>query len=208
MLALTLLTLTTLAGGGLYDPAPPEGSAFVRVFNATAEDRAALDVGGRAVEAVAAAQASPYVVVQKGSRSADLGAGLRAELEVSAGSFLTLAVLPGASGPETLVIQDKPNTNLARARVTLYNLSAAPAVDLRLGDGSQAVISDVTPRSTGERVVNAVTVDLAVFAGDQQVQALPGAQLERGGSYSVFVTGPADHLAATWVVDATQGPGR
>ncbi|MCB9741612.1 MAG: alginate O-acetyltransferase AlgF [Alphaproteobacteria bacterium] len=205
-LALALVSLPALAGGGLYDPAPPEGSAFVRVFNASGQARSDIDLGGRSLPALQADAASPYVVVQKGSRTAALGAGLSETLEVSAGSFLTIALLPGDKGVEPLVLQDKPNSNLARARVTLYNLSDAPDVDLKLADGSQDVIADVGPRQTGERVVNALTVDLGVFAGETQVKALPGVTLERGGSYSVFVTGAASSLHASWVTDSTKGP--
>lgn len=205
-LALALFSLPALAGGGLYDPAPPEGSAFVRVYNASGEARSGIDLGGRSVATLEANAASPYVVVQKGSRSAALGAGLSETLEISAGSFLTIALVQGEKGPEPLILTDKPNTNLARARVTVYNLSAAPDVDLKLADGSQDVVADVAPRQTGERVVNALTVDLAVFAGDKKVKELPGVSLERGGSYSVFVTGGADSLSASWVVDSTKGP--
>ncbi|MCB9759859.1 MAG: alginate O-acetyltransferase AlgF [Alphaproteobacteria bacterium] len=201
MIAALLLATSALAADGLYAPAPPPGSAFVRVVNATDAPTKGVAVAGKPLGALEPGACSPYVVVPEGARSAALGGGLKASVEVHGGAFYTIGVLPG---PQQLVLEDATNPNLARARVTLYNLSGAPSVDLKLADGAQTVVAGVAPGETGHRVVNPVSADLAVFAGDAPVETFTGLHLERGAAYSVFVTGAPGALSASWVVDETR----
>jgi hypothetical protein len=124
------------------------------------------------------------------------------DIQVSAGQFYTLVVSDGA--PSASLMVDTPNANLSRAQLTLYNLSDASAVALKLADGSAAVIEGVAPGEQASRLVNPISVDLGVWVGNERVKTLASHELVRGSAYSVFVWGGADGYQASWVQNATK----
>jgi alginate O-acetyltransferase complex protein AlgF len=162
---------------GLYDPAPPADSAFVRVLNVTTGT-----LGGKAVTASSGA-ASAYVVIPQGSFDAKLGA-LSGKLTAVAGKFYSVFT----SGGTLTVLTDQAADNRAKALLTIYNLSKRPTIDLKTADGKTSVISGVKPGSSGSRAVNGVTVDLAAFAGSTALGTLKGVKLERGSAYALVLT--------------------
>lgn len=176
--ALLLLSAVSMAAAqeGLYDPAPPANSAFVRVVGAPS-----ATLGTKTVTAEKGG-ASTYVVVPQGTFTVKVGP-LTRRLVVAAGKFYTLV----PQGPRLLLLDDQPFDNRAKALLTVYNLSKTPLVDLKTADGKTAVITGVKPGASGSRAVNGITVDLAAFAGDKALASLRDVRLERGKAYALVL---------------------
>lgn len=177
VLLFALCTSVAFAQDGLYDPAPPANSAFVRVANA-----AAATLGGKAVTADKGA-VSAYVVIPQGEFGAKVGTA-NGKLKVEAGKFYTVV----ANGGRLSLLTDQAAENRAKALLTVYNLSKAPSVDLKTADGKTAVVTAVKPGASGSRAVNGITVDLAAFAGTKAIGTVKGVKLERGNAYALVVT--------------------
>ncbi len=165
------------AQDGLYDPAPPANSAFVRVLNAPT-----ATLSDKTVTADKNA-ASPYIVIPQGDFTAKLGS-VSGKLKVEAGKFYS--VIQSAS--KLVLLTDPSADNRAKALLVIYNLSKTPSIDLKTADGKTAVVSGVKPGESGSRAVNGITVDLAAFSGDKVLDTLKGVKLERGNAYALVLT--------------------
>ncbi|WP_084147846.1 alginate O-acetyltransferase AlgF [Deinococcus frigens] len=172
-----LLSSGATAQEGLYDPAPPPNSAFVRVL-----DVPAATLGGKAVAAEKGA-ASPYVVIAQGDFAVKAGT-VSGRLKVEAGNFYSVVT----SGGKLVLLTDQAAENRAKALLTIYNLSKASRVDLKTADGKTAVVSGVRSGESGSRAVNGVTVDLSAFDGSKALGTLRGIRLERGNAYALVLT--------------------
>lgn len=177
ILALTAFFLgTALAQEGLYDPAPPANSAFVRVAGLPA-----ANLGGKAVTAQSGA-ASPYVVIPQGDFTAKVGTA-SSTLKVEAGKFYTVVSIGG----KLALLTDEAASNRAKALLTVYNLSKS-SVDLKTADGKTTVVTAVKAGASGSRAVNGITVDLSAFAGSKALGTVKAVKLERGNAYALVVT--------------------
>jgi alginate O-acetyltransferase complex protein AlgF len=195
------LTVAGLASAeeDLYDPAPPADAAFVRAVHASAGAGAVTpDLGGKAVASVSYGEVSTYVVVPMGQRSMALGAVAAADLNVSAGSFYTVAL--GSGGVVTL--EDPINNNLAKALLVFYNLSDQP-VSLRTADGGTTIVDAIAPGEQGHRAVNPIEVALAAWGDGGAITSFDTMQLERGAAYSVFVLGSGAEAEAVFTKNTT-----
>ena len=166
-----------LAQTGLYDPAPPANSAFVRVLNtptATLSDKVVTADKGAA---------SVYVIIPQGDLIAKVG-NITSKLKVEAGKFYSVV----SSGTTLTLITDQAADNKAKALLTIYNLSKSASVDLKTADGKTAVVSGVKPGTSGSRAVNGITVELAAFTGTKVLGSLKSVSLERGSAYAIVVT--------------------
>ncbi|GGR00431.1 alginate O-acetyltransferase AlgF [Deinococcus ruber] len=179
-----ILTLAVLTAGaalaqdtGLYAPAPPANSAFVRVLNAPT-----ATLGSASVTAPASA-ASPYVVIPQGEFTAKLGA-TSSKLTVVAGHFYSVVAVAG----KLVLLTDQAADNKAKALLTIYNLSKTASIDLKTADGKTSVVSGVKTGESGSRAVNGITVDLAAFNGPKALGTLKGVKLERGNAYALVLT--------------------
>lgn len=173
---------------GLYDPAPPKGSAFVRLFNLS-EDAAPFTLGG--VERVTAgpAELSPYFVQPKGAFEAGAGA-LSLKSEAEEGAFYTAFVKDGA----LVVLKDPALSTRAKALVAFYNLTTTPGLALKTADGKAEVVPALDPGAVSGREVNGVKVAFGVFVGaEAEAKAvLPDQVLERGKAYAAVATSGKD----------------
>jgi len=190
---------------GLYEPAPPPNAAFVRILHA----RPALDVvtarvGQMEYGSLRYTEASPYRVVLQGERQVVVSNFMNASLEVVAGSFYTVALIPDGDSGRLLIIADTANTSRARALVTLYNFTTIPAVDLKTSDAVTTVLQQVAPNSSSSLIVNPITVTLAAFAEEAVIGEVHEVRLERGAAYSVIVTGTPEAPQTTWVQSTTR----
>ena len=178
-----LLTSTSTAQdlAGLYATAPPPDSAFVRVINATAAPLSAT-LGSKAATAPKAG-ISTYIVVPQGKVAARVGSA-SSTLAVAAGKFYSAVW----NGKAFKLMTDVSADDRAKAQLTVYNLSTRPALDLKTADGKLSVVSGVKPGESGNRAVNGITVDLAVFGGSKALATFKGAALERGNAYAIVVT--------------------
>lgn len=194
---LSTATPSTATELELYAPAPPAGSAFVRFVNAEKETYP-LRLAGRALGALRPGDVSPYWVAAAGARSASAGK-YASSLEVVAGHFYT--VLIRAQGLQAL--QDEPHTHLAKAQLTLYNVSALKQVSLKTADGAATILEGITPGGHASRSVNAIAVELAVYGDGKVLQQLSGLNLAQGSAYSVFVLPGAAAPTVQWVPNRT-----
>lgn len=162
---------------GLYDPAPPADSAFVRVLNAPT-----ATLGNKTVTAEKGA-ASAYVVIPQGDLTAKLGT-VSGKLKVEAGNFYSVI----AQGSKLVLLKDEGAENRAKAVLTIYNLSKTASIDLKTADGKTAVVTGVKPGESGSRAVNGITATLAAFSGTKNLGSVKELKLERGNAYALVLT--------------------
>ncbi len=167
---------TAFAQDGLYDPAPPANSAFVRVAGMPT-----ATLGGKAVTAQPGA-ASAYVVIPQGDFAAKVGAA-SSTLKAEAGKFYTVVSIGG----KLALLTDDAASNRAKALLTVYNLSKS-SVDLKTADGKTTVVTAIKSGASGSRAVNGITVDLSAFAGAKALGTVKSVKLERGNAYALVVT--------------------
>ncbi|GAA0502235.1 alginate O-acetyltransferase AlgF [Deinococcus depolymerans] len=184
--AALLLLCAAHAQEALYAPAPPAGSAFVRVVTVDGGRTVTLD-GRPFLSAAKSRTVSPYQIVPQGPHTLRAGS-TTLNLNVQGGAYHTL-VLRG--GKLSALGAEQPG-GVTRARLTLYNLSDAPA-SLMTADGHTRLLPDVPAGAMKSMNVNAVSAALGVFAGSAPLQTFPTEALRAGASYSAFVfgTGPA-----------------
>ncbi len=197
VLLLSLLALpgALFAQDALYDPDPPEGSAFVRVVNGSAASVAGK-LGERDFGAVASHASTKYRVVQKGEPAWSAGGAFAVE----EGGFYT--VLVRADGKAEL-LKDPVLSSRAKALVVFYNADSDGAWDLKTADGKVPLITGVSAPGNGSREVNGIKVDLAAFSEGGKSPAVDGIQLERGNAYSFFLFETANGPTAVWAQNTT-----
>ena len=164
----------------LYGTQAPQDAAFVRVFRA-AGGRGPLEVGARRFDPPPG-EVTPYrpvlpdiYLLRSGSQELELIPKVR--------RYYTLALT--AQGLS--VFEDVEHTDAARAQLALYNLLPREQVELKTADGRTLVIAAVGPGEAGRVNVNAVPVQLRVYAASGALATIGDPGLKRGASYSVFV---------------------
>ncbi|GEM47008.1 alginate O-acetyltransferase AlgF [Deinococcus cellulosilyticus] len=182
---------------GLYDPAPPANSAFVRVFN---PEKTGVDVAvdKKTYGKINAFAASSYQVIPEGNRTLTFNKENSA-LKFTAGKYYTLVL----QANQVAVLEDVANTNRAKALITVYNLSDSKNLSLKTADGKVTVLKDIEVGKSKSQAVNGIKVALSVLNDTKAIEAFKETQLERGAAYSVFVTGSKGNYRAVWVQSTT-----
>lgn len=197
LLTLALAQAATLAlaqgNGRLYDPEPPENSAYVRVI--VAEAGAPVDVlvdGKLRIRKLARQDASAYMVFPEGRHTLALApAGqatpvLRHTLEVVRGKSLTLAFPTLKADAQPTLFEDKGNTNKLKAVITAYHLDpSASALNVSTADGSSKVFSNLAYGSSASLQVNPIKVELAALAGQAPAVKFR-LEMSQGATYSLL----------------------
>ncbi|MNN13431.1 Alginate O-acetyl transferase AlgF [compost metagenome] len=193
-LALGLSAFAAHAGeGALYGPQAPKGSAFVRAYNA-GNGELSVSVGNTDLSDVAPLGSSDFKFLPPGNYTAKVGSqSLPVQLEPN--SYYTLVSQPGG---QPKLVPEPPFRNKQKALVRVQNLSGSK-LTLKTADGKTDVVSNVAPQSHGDREINPVKVNLALFDGDRKVSDLKPVTLERGEVVCLYVTGNAGKLAPVWV---------
>lgn len=184
-----------VAFAGLYPPAAPPDSAFVRVFNATAGGKLQAQIGDKSLSA-AAAEASDYAFLAPGQYPARAG-GAATTVSLEGKHCYTAAAK--ADGLH-LIDQDCFSSQL-KSLVSVYNLIDGATLTVKAGDNGPAVVAGIASNSAGHREVNPVKAALAVFNGTTKLGDAKPVTLERGKVYSLFVTGSASSPVLTWVIN-------
>lgn len=170
---------------GLYDPLPPEGSAFVRFINAKPDASESLkpSLDGKSYDDLDFSEVSSYYVkpAAESVKVAFEGAG-ETTGKLEEGKFYT-AVLRG-SGVE--IIEDAATENRTKALVLFYNLTDKNALGLKTADGKTAIVPDVKSGDVGSREMNAVRIGFSVAEGDSAVAKVDEQALQRGSAYAVI----------------------
>lgn len=194
--ALAMLGAASGALAGLYPPAAPPGSAFVRVFNATSQPKISAQIGDKSIPETSMLDASAYVFLPPGSYPAKIG-GSDQSLSLSGSRCYTAAL---ANDGIHLFDSDCFDSQL-KALLSVYNLIDGTTISLRTTDGASSIIDEVAPNKSANREVNAVKVALAVYGGDSKLADAKPVILERGKAYSLFVTGSSTQPVLIWVIN-------
>lgn len=190
------LFATATAGAGLYPPAAPPDSAFVRVYNDTPQGKLGAQIGDKSVPDPAPNDASAYVYVAPGQQPAKI-AGKSQSLSLESKRCYTAAA---KNDGVHLIDQDCFNSQL-KALISVYNLIDGATLSVKAGDNGPAVVDGVASNDVGQREVNPVKANLAVFNGATKLADAKPVNLERGKAYSLFVSGSAASPVLTWVVN-------
>jgi alginate O-acetyltransferase complex protein AlgF len=177
----------------LYGPAAPKGSAFVRLYNAGGQDVDA-NIGNIHLETTSPQDSTDFSFLPNGSHSAKIGEQSIA-VQLAPEHYYTLVNLPGK---QLALVEDPPFTNRQKALLRVQNLSDV-SLTLKTADGKTAVVENVVPQSHGDREINPVKVNLALFDGERKVVDLPSVALERGEVTGLFVTGGNNRFVPVWV---------
>ncbi|MBA1202513.1 alginate O-acetyltransferase [Pseudomonas capeferrum] len=192
---LSLLSLQAMAGAdaALYGPSAPKGSSFVRVYNATSAPVSAT-VGNTAIDQVSAQGSSDFSFMPQGDYSARLGSQT-VPVKLAADHYYTL-VNTGSGKPQ--LIEEPPFKNKQKALVRMQNLSSQP-LTLKTADGKTEVVKPVAASGRGEREINPVKVNLALYQDGKKVSDVKPVALERGEAAVLYVTGSGNALSPVWV---------
>jgi alginate O-acetyltransferase complex protein AlgF len=180
---------------GVYGPVAPPNSAFVRVFNATAQPELQARIADKTLDEIPAFGASEFVFLPPGKYTLTAGT-VSQPVTLQANKFYTAAL----EGKELKVLDSERYTNRLKALVIVYNLVDGSTLSLKTPDG-RPVIENVGANSIGSREVNAVKVNLALFDGARKVTDVKPMNLERGRAFSLFVAGDKDQPVTSWVVN-------
>ncbi|UVL90196.1 alginate O-acetyltransferase AlgF [Pseudomonas sichuanensis] len=192
---LTLASMQAFAGAdaALYGPSAPKGSTFVRLYNAASSPTAA-SVGNTQIKHVGAQASSDFSFLPGGDYTAQVG-GKNVPVKLAADKYYTL--VNNASGNPQL-IEEPPFKNKQKALVRVQNLSDQQ-LTLKTADGKTEVVKPVAAKGRGEREINPVKVNLALYAGDKKVGDVKPVALERGEAAVLYVTGSGSSLSPVWV---------
>ncbi len=192
---LSLASMQAFAGAdaALYGPSAPKGSTFVRLYNATSAPTAA-SVGNTQIKQVGAQASSDFSFLPGGGYTAQVG-GKNVPVKLAADKYYTLVNNAG-SNPQ--LIEEPPFKNKQKALVRVQNLSDQQ-LTLKTADGKTEVVKPVAAKGRGEREINPVKVNLALYAGDKKVGDVKPVALERGEAAVLYVTGSGSSLSPVWV---------
>lgn len=192
-LALLLVPFSAFAAGeeSLYAPVPPADSAFVRTVNLS-DAKTAVLLDGVAFPAGENAQVSNYSVIKQGERSLSVG-DKKQPVTIEAKQYYTIAITQDGTAK---IIKDALIEDPSKAMLYFYNLSSSANASLAVPSHKATVFEKVAATDSASRAINAVSVDLAVKAGETDVSTLEKVELTRQAGTSVFLTGTAGKYAA------------
>ncbi|MDH0729054.1 alginate O-acetyltransferase AlgF [Pseudomonas sichuanensis] len=192
---LSLASMQAFAGAdaALYGPSAPKGSTFVRLYNASSAPTAA-SVGNTQIKQVGAQASSDFSFLPGGDYTAQVG-GKNVPVKLAADKYYTLV---NNAGGNPQLIEEPPFKNKQKALVRVQNLSDQQ-LTLKTADGKTEVVKPVAAKGRGEREINPVKVNLALYAGDKKVGDVKPVALERGEAAVLYVTGSGSSLSPVWV---------
>jgi alginate O-acetyltransferase complex protein AlgF len=195
-IVLALMTRAHAADEGVYGPAAPPDSAFIRLFNATNQQVDGARIADKLFAEVMPYGASEFTFLPAGGYSLTVG-GASQSLTLDRNKFYTAVW----NGRELRLIATERFSNRMKSLVILYNLTDAPQLALKTPDGKTSVTDPVGSNAAVAREVNAVRVNLAVYDGDKKVADAKPVNLQRGKAFSLFATGSKDQPMTVWVVN-------
>lgn len=192
-IVLGALSLEVQAGeGALYAPVAPKGSAFVRLLN-TDDEVVNATVADVKTKNIGAMEASDFSYLPAGGYLAKVGSqSLSVKLE--AGHYYTLVNLSD-SAPR--LVDEAGFKDRRKSMMRLHNLTNH-VLSVKTMDGKTEVIGAVAPSGQGEREINPVKVQLALFENEHRLAEAKPILLKRGEVSSLFVIGKLDKVIPVW----------
>ena len=193
-LALAVLLMPALATaqstGRLYDPMPPDDSAYLRIVQVGAGKPVDVLIDGKVrVRQLASRNPSPYLVIPAGKHAIQLGSskGPKVDLVADGKSAYTIAFPSAAAGAKGLVFTDRTSTNRLKAMLAVYHLApSAGTVNVSTADGKTRVFGDLKPGAPAILEVNPIKVNLAVTSS-AKTKAASSLDMKQGSAYSIFL---------------------
>jgi alginate O-acetyltransferase complex protein AlgF len=170
----------------LYAREAPPGSTFVHVFNATPSAGVNVGIGARALPPLLPYAASDYIFLAPGEHVVQVGSQQKS-FQLEGNRYYTVSA--DAAGLRLFELSE-PLTKL-KAILNLFNLLPGTTLALKTADGATSVLDAVAPNTSAQRALNPLKLSLALFSGDQKIATVPPIALERGRSFSLFVSGSA-----------------
>ena len=178
---------------GVYGPSAPPDSAFLRVFNGTAQPEVDAKIADKTLDDITAYGASDFVFLPPGQYQLSAGS-VNQSVMLRTGRYYTASF----DGKNFKLIDNDKYTNKLKALLVVYNLVDGSSMSLRTSDG-RPVVDKVDPNAFGKREVNAVKVNLALYDGARKVSDVKPVTLERGHVFSLFIAGSKDTPVTAWV---------
>lgn len=188
-------TSTSIFAQALYDAPPPPGSTFIRVSNGTAVAGVVARVGTQTLPALPPFATSTYLFLQPGE--VELTVGERsATHSLAADHYYTAALTTDG----VKLFDLKGFSSQLKSMIILYNLLPDATLSLKTADGKTTVFADVAPYSAVQREINPLTVQFALFRGDQKFADVPAKSFDRGQPSSLMVAGTTAAPTLVWEV--------
>jgi hypothetical protein len=184
------------SSGLLYDPEPPEDSAYVRVLSAADLDKVSVMINGKVHgQPLANHQAGDYMVLPVGSHQIAVvpegkkSATLSTKLDVVRGHAMTVAFVSNQPSVAPILFEDKSGSNKLKAMLSVYQLAVKPqTVDILTADGATKVFTGLAFGASGGIQVNPISVGLiAMPSGEKTPIAKTNITMGQGTAYSVFL---------------------
>lgn len=178
--------------GRLYDPMPPDNSAYLRVMDIVPGQPVSVVVDGKVhVKSLAARTVSDYLVLSSGKHQIQVRVAGKlhgaVDIDLAQKNAYTV-VFPSTKGhPWTFT--DRTGTNKLKAMLAVYNVAPSMGpLDIKTADGKTNVFKALEAGKPAILEVNPITVNLAVFkSGTTAASGTAKLTMERGSAYSVFL---------------------
>lgn len=183
--------------GRLYDPMPPDNSAYLRVLDAAPGQPVSVLIDGKIhVKSLPARTVSDYLVLPSGKHQIQVQTSGKSqgvvEIDLAKKKAYTV-VFPKAKRP-AWIFTDRTSTNKLKSMLAVYNVAPSMGpVDVKTADGKTKVFTALEAGKPAILEVNPISVNLAVFGGGAST---PGGtaslNMQRGSAYSLFLLPAAD----------------
>lgn len=169
---------------GLYDPVPPENSAFVRFIHAQPDLTSEIPpkVNGRERDGIRFGGVKPYSVIAPGKILVELGPGKK-EFDAEPKGHYTVIL----QNNDLRVEKDPEPTSDLKANIIVYNFTGHDDIIVKTADGKIPVIGPIPANTMMNKEVNPIKVSFGVFKGDEEFAKLIDWPLERKQNYIISI---------------------
>ena len=190
--ALALIS-TLPAQAQLYSAIAPANSAFIRVYNDSANAGIPVQIGAATQPTLTPYSASNYLFLPPGDVMVKVGPHQQL-IPLVANHYYT--AVTSSSGLKVLELSGV--LNRLKSMVAIFNLMPATTLSLKTADGKATVFEGVGPVKAMQREINPLKLTLAVFSEGNLVGATPPVALDRGKVFSLFVSGSLASPVMVW----------
>lgn len=185
--------------GRLYDPMPPNNSAYLRVLDTVPGQPVSVLVDGKVhLKSLAARTVSDYFVLPSGKHQIQLQMAGKShgsiDVDLAQKNAYTV-VFPSAKGP-AWTFTDRTSTNKLKSMLAVYNVAPSMGpVDVKTADGKTKVFTALEAGKPAILEVNPINVNLAIFkSGASTPSGKASVHMERGSAYSLFLLPTVDGI--------------
>ena len=192
--------------GRLYDPMPPDNSAYLRIVQAGTSKPVEVLLDGKVrLRQLASRAPSAYFVVPAGQHVVQLQSGgvkgPKLTLDASSRGAYTLAFPSTKANAEGTVFVDRTSTNRLKSMLAVYHLApAVGTIDVTTADGKTTVFDDIKPGAPAILEVNPINVKLAI-ASQAKSSGASSLKMNSGSAYSIFLFPSSGKAISTLTIE-------